>query len=235
MPTPADILADLRRADDATPRITWYDLGDGPTSGERVELSARVLANWVAKAANALRDDWDVQSGDVVVLDLPPHWRSLYWALAVWSVGGGVATGDPAPAGDPAGIVTTDPDHVDRAPEAALVTLAALSRGAAVPVPPGVMDEARELATHGDVFAPGPRAAKADPWLVEGSRVRTNADLIGELSAYPPGRRVHTATEDLGEFLRTALSAFAAGGSVVLTRGANADALARVLADERVG
>ena len=94
---------------------------------------------------------------------------------------------------------------------------------------------ARELATHGDLFAPGPRPDRADPFLVEGERVRSNADLVGELSAFAPGRRVHTATEDLGEFLRTALSAFAAGGSVVLTRGGDAERLARVLADERVG
>jgi uncharacterized protein (TIGR03089 family) len=235
VPTPPDILADLRSSDDAAPRITWYDLGDGPTAGERVELSARVLANWVAKAANALRDEWDVQPGDVVALDLPPHWRSLYWAFAVWSVGAGVLVGSGAPGTEAVGIVTTDPGHVDRAPDAALVTLAALARGATEPVPPGVMDEARELATHGDVFAPGPRPAKADPLLVEGERVRTHGDLVGELSAFVPGRRVHTATSDLGEFLRVALSAFAAGGSVVLTRDGSADVIARVLADERVG
>ena len=235
MPTPPQILADLRRDDEAAPRITWYDLGDGPTGGERVELSARVLDNWVAKAANALRDDWDVQPGDLVALDLPPHWRSLYWAFAIWSVGAGVAVGDDAGAVDPVGIVTADPSHLDRAPEGALVTLAALARGAAEPVPPGVMDEARELATHGDVFTPGPRPRSSDPFIVEGERVRTHGDLVGELSAFVPGRRVHTSTADLGEFLRTALSAYAAGGSVVLTRGGGPDALARVLADERVG
>jgi uncharacterized protein (TIGR03089 family) len=234
VPTPPEILADLRSSDDAAPRITWYDLGDGPTSGERVELSARVLANWVAKAANALRDDWDVQPGDVVALDLPPHWRSLYWAFAVWSAGAGVAVGADS-AGEAVAIVTTDPTHLHLAPEAALVTLAALSRGAAGTVPSGVMDEARELATHGDVFLPGPRARRSDPLIVEGERVRSHGDLVGELSAFAPGRRVHTATEDLGEFLRVALSAFAAGGSVVLTRGGSDDALARVRADARVG
>lgn len=233
MPTPPEILADLRSDDDAAPRITWYDLGDGPTGGERVELSARVLANWVAKAANALRDEWDVQPGDVVGLDLPPHWRSLYWAFAAWSVGAGVAAGLPAGA-EPAVIVTTDAGHLDLAPEGALVTLAALARGAVDPPPPGVMDEARELATHGDVFTPQGRPASGDPFLVEGERIRTFGDLVGELSAFAPGRRVHTATDDLGEFLRVALSAYAAGGSVVLTSGGSPAALDRVLADERV-
>ena len=46
-----------------------------------------MLANWVAKAANLLRDDLDAGPGSVVLLDLPPHWRTLYWAFAAWSVG----------------------------------------------------------------------------------------------------------------------------------------------------
>ena len=69
------------------PRVTVYDDTDSPTRGERIELSARVLANWVAKAANLLRDDLDAGPGSVVLLDLPPHWRTLYWAFAAWSVG----------------------------------------------------------------------------------------------------------------------------------------------------
>ena len=44
---------------------------------------------------------------------------------------------------------STSPSGAD---EAVLVTLAALARSAGAPVPAGVVDEARELATHGDVF-----------------------------------------------------------------------------------
>src|SRR3954453_22662516 len=84
---PAVLLRRLVSADPGRPRITVYDDTDSPTRGERIELSARVLANWVAKAANLLRDDLDVGEGSVVLLDLPPHWRTLYWAFAAWSVG----------------------------------------------------------------------------------------------------------------------------------------------------
>src|SRR6187549_3516723 len=86
--SPAALLRRLVAADPGRPRITVYDDTESATRGERVELSARVLANWVAKAANLLQDDLDLGPGAVVVLDLPPHWRTLYWALAVWSVGG---------------------------------------------------------------------------------------------------------------------------------------------------
>ena len=55
MPLPAEVLAATLRADPGRPRVTAYDDG----TGERIELSAKVLATWVAKAANLLQDDAD--------------------------------------------------------------------------------------------------------------------------------------------------------------------------------
>src|SRR6476469_2959124 len=104
---PAALLARLVAADPGRPRLTVYDDADGPTRGERIELSGRVLANWVAKAANLLVDELGVERGDVVVLDLPTHWRAVYWALAVWRVGAVVAV-EPDPR---AVVVVTDRPH----------------------------------------------------------------------------------------------------------------------------
>jgi len=159
--SPAALLRHLVASDPGRPRVTVYDDTDSPTRGERIELSARVLANWVAKAANLLRDDLDAGPGSVVLLDLPPHWRTLYWAFAAWSVGACVAVpanrtttdaGHVASGFTPDVVVTDALDVAEGADEAVLVTLAALARSASVPVPAGVVDEARELATHGDVF-----------------------------------------------------------------------------------
>ena len=92
MRTPSSVLADLVRADATRPRVTFYDDAPGPTRGERIELSGRVLANWVAKAGNALQEEYDAAPGTLVRLDLPAlHWRTAYWALAVWSVGATVS------------------------------------------------------------------------------------------------------------------------------------------------
>ena len=91
--SPSALLRRMVSSDPGRPRITVYDDTDGPMRGERIELSARVLANWVAKAANLMQEDLDAGPGTVVHLDLPPHWRTLYWALAVWSVGGCVVVG----------------------------------------------------------------------------------------------------------------------------------------------
>ncbi|MCM3661039.1 TIGR03089 family protein [Georgenia satyanarayanai] len=65
------------------PRLTWYGAED-----ERVELSGRVLANWVTKATNLLVEEGEVEPGSRVLLDVPVHWRALVWAMATWCAGG---------------------------------------------------------------------------------------------------------------------------------------------------
>ncbi|WP_404384237.1 TIGR03089 family protein [Knoellia locipacati] len=222
MTRPADVLQQMLRSDSAKPRITTYDDTEGPTRGERIEISARVLSNWVSKAANALQDEFDIAPGSVVRLDLPPHWRTTYWALAAWSVGATVSLDD----GDSDLVVTTDPDAAASVGSpAVLVTLAGLARGATVPVPPGVMDEARELSTHGDQFAAWEEPAGDDTALVAG-RERTAYDAVVVPHEAHAERR-HLTTTDTADFLATCLALWAADGSVVLSRGeAPADVLA---------
>ena len=93
-------------SDPGRPRLTCYDDTPGPAQGERVELSARVLANWVAKAGNLLQDDLDGAPATTVGLDRPAHWRAFYWALAAWSCGATVVVGNGADTSDT--VVTTD-------------------------------------------------------------------------------------------------------------------------------
>jgi len=231
------MLRHLVASDPGRPRVTVYDDTDSPTRGERIELSARVLANWVAKAANLLQDDLDVGPGSVVLLDLPPHWRTLYWAFAAWSVGACVEVPQnraPADAGGvtqaagPDVVVTDAVDVAAGAEEAVLVTLAALARSAGVDVPAGVVDEAGELATHGDVFDAWDEPDRADPALRAYGADTAYGELLAvaattsttPTTAPPVGpARVHTATDDTAAFLRLALSTWAADGSLVLTRG----------------
>jgi len=231
--TPAALLRRLVAADPGRPRVTVYDDTDSPTRGERIELSARVLANWVAKAANLLRDDLDAGPGSVVLLDLPPHWRTLYWAVAAWSVGACVEVpanrttvdAGPGPARAEAGnavadvVVTDAVDVAAAADEAVLVTLAALARSAGGPVPTGVVDEARELATHGDVFDAWDEPDGSDPALRAAGEVVAYADLVAAPGPAGGPQRVHTDTTDTAAFLRLALSVWAADGSLVVTRG----------------
>lgn len=215
MPTPTDVLATMRREDPARPRITCYDDTPGPTAGERIELSAKVLANWVNKAANALQDEWDLGPGSTVRLALPAHWRSLYWALATWSVGATVVLDD-----EPADLlVTDDPARLDRfTSPAVLVTLAGLARSAAAPVPPGVMDEARELSTFADQFSAWDEGSPSDAALRAGGEDTAYGSVVPHRE-WPRGVRVHTVADHLAELLPDALGAWALDGSVVLSRG----------------
>ncbi|NHI20301.1 TIGR03089 family protein [Phycicoccus endophyticus] len=230
-PTPADVLARLLASDPARPRVTVYDDTDGPTRGERVELSARVLANWVAKAANLLQDELDAGPGSTVRLSLPPHWRTLYWAWAAWSVGACVELGGP-PAQAAEVLVTDEPTGADGSDRLVVVTLAALARQAASPVPVGSVDEARELARHGDVFVPMEEPDPTAPGLRTAAGTTSLAALVPAPSA---AGRVHTATDDTEHLLRLALATWAGDGSLVLSRGTpGADVLASRLASEGV-
>ncbi|HYN28806.1 MAG TPA: TIGR03089 family protein [Dermatophilaceae bacterium] len=244
MSSPADVLAHLLASDPGRPRVTQYDDTDGPARGERVELSARALANWVAKAASLLVEEHDAGPGTRVRLALPPHWRLAYWALATWSVGGCVDLDldldldlDPDldvaldPGRDPgrrgAGpadvVVSDDPVRLAAAasgpgsPATVLVTLPALARAAAGPVPPGAVDEARELAAYPDVLPVVEEPAGTDPALATAAGTTAYLDVVPH--GRPAGTRLHTSATDPAAFLGLALGAWAADGSVVLSRG----------------
>lgn len=169
------LLGPLLSEDPARPRITHYD----DRAGTRVELSGATLANWAAKTANWLRDELDVQPGDLVAVLLPPHWQGVGVLLGVWWCGA-VVTGDPGGAVAvlcPAGRLA----EVDGAGEVAAVSLHPL--GASVPdLPPGVRDHASEVRVHGDHFTPVPvpGSAPATPTrtvaaLVDTARARAAA------------------------------------------------------------
>lgn len=216
------------RADATAPRLTCYD----DATGERIELSARTLGNWVAKAANLLQDEADAGPGTSVGLDLPAHWRAAYWALATWSVGATLVLGPGARQADV--LVTTSPEHAYAATTqgryAALVTLAALARGNPA-TPAGVIDEAKELATHPDAFEPLADWADDEPALREPAADTAYAQLV-RVGAHPAGTRA-VLPDDLAPMLRGALDVWAVGGSVVLVHDALGDQGTR-LAAERV-
>lgn len=244
MTRPDTLLTTLQRSDAARPRITSYDDTDSPTRGERIELSARVLSNWVAKAANALQEEYDIEPGSRVLLALPPHWRTAYWSLAVWAVGGTVVLDGSEPAevcvsDDPA-LLAEFIESSGAGAGAILVTLAALARRADAEVHDGVMDEAAQLATYADQFEPWVEADDEDPALVVDGETLAFADLAAwaaddEAEALDPGARAHVSTYDTALFLKVLIRAWTCDGSVVLSRGEPAaEVLAERLATESV-
>ena len=215
---PHQALVRLIDEDATRPAITFYDDTPGPTHGERIEISRRVLGNWVAKAANALQEGLDVQRGSVVLIDLPsPHWRTCYWALAVWAVGATV-TLDPHEGADV--LVTTDPHSstAEDADEVVAVTLAGLAREYPGDLRTGVMDEARELSTFGDAFHAWDDPEPDDDALVH------DGDRVSYAELFPPaewssGSRVLVTGDAAYTLLGHLLHALSTGSSLVLVRG----------------
>src|SRR4051794_28551533 len=81
--TPEQQFARLLAADPGRPFVTYYD----EASGERSELSAKSLANWVAKTHHLLVDELGLGVGDTARLALPAHWISVPILLGCLTAG----------------------------------------------------------------------------------------------------------------------------------------------------
>ncbi|WP_131765583.1 TIGR03089 family protein [Candidatus Protofrankia californiensis] len=238
----AALLARRVRADAVRPLLTFYD----DATGERSELSAATVDNWVSKTANLLVDTLGIAAGDTVRIVLPPHWQTAVVLLAAWSAGARVAvqrpdvdTGPDAVSGTddhddpPVAVFVTedavdDPIAVGDGAEIVALSLRPMGGRLAQPVP-GVLDFAGEVLSHGDRFtAPVPPANQrtltrlatyyAQAWdLTEQDRILTTAGYDT-----PDG------------LLGGLLSPLAAGASVVLCRHLDRGLLDRRIAVERV-
>ncbi len=178
--TPADLLAATLRRAPAAPLLTSYDdLGGG-----RVELSAATLANWVAKTANLLQDEFDVTGGSTVAVALPVHWQTAAVLLGVWSCGATVLDTAAEDDGrlDEADVVLAAQDRLPSLEEQGLPELLGLSlhplgmgmTGYAGPA----RDFALEVRGHGDVFTPWQRPDPAAPGLLLGGLELTLGGLV---------------------------------------------------------
>ncbi len=212
--TRAGLLEPALRRDPAGPLLTWYD----EPAGERVELSAATLDNWVAKAANLLSDELMGASG-AVGIRLPAHWQALVVALAAWRAGCSVVVG--AGAGPACDVLVVGPDEVAlaaQAPVGVAVALRPLNGRLVEPPPPGVIDFAAEVLGHGDAYSGAGSTEPAPP-----------------LPDLAPGDRVLLATsrDDLAGLIDTAVGVYAAGGSLVVCLDADEATVARRAEAER--
>ena len=247
---PADLLTDALRRSPAAPLLTWYD----DATGDRVELSATTFANWVAKSANLLQDEFDVGPGSTVALVLPVHWQTAALLLATWSCGATVldtaAEDDGRLAG--ADVVLCSQDRLAALEDTGLVggdTGAQLLGLSLHPLGMGMRDYvgaardfALEVRSAGDVFVPYETADPAGPGrraggleLTLGGLVSTAEELARRLGM-TDGDRVLTDDRTAAEAGPVAwlLAPLAAGASLVLVGNAAPDRLAHRAETERV-
>ncbi|WP_109492826.1 TIGR03089 family protein [Mycobacteroides chelonae] len=135
----------LGDANNPAPRVTYYD----DASGERIELSTVTLANWAAKTANMLRDEFGAGPGSTVAVRLPAHWQTAGVLLGIWWAGAEVVLGGEDNADVAFCTLGDEPD----AAEVCVLSLDAFGRP--VPdLPLGLTDYSTAVRVHGDRFSP---------------------------------------------------------------------------------
>ncbi|WP_144791528.1 TIGR03089 family protein [Kocuria palustris] len=241
-----------RLAERPTPAVVWYG-----ADGGRVELSGRVLENWIAKTANLLVDDLGMMPGDRLVLDPAVHWRTLVLAAATWRIGAVLALPGAATTGQ--AQVTAVLDRTGAGPEArprpegsaeaagieADDRLVLAYPGLALRLPEaeaasdGDIDYCAEIRAHGDHWPGAVRPRPADAALEDAAGAldfaglqEAAADRAAELPQAPV---VHLDIDgwDRGSLVGL-LAVWAAGGAAVLSDRPGSEALQRDLAAERV-
>ena len=230
------ILSDLfERAlvrDPAGPLLTYYD----DQSGERTELSATTMGNWVAKTANLLTDGLGLSRGARVAVVLPPHWQTAGILLGAWTAGHEVvAYPDIDSSPQPDAVFTAEADlhsYDDLDLDLVGVSLDPRGRGLS-PDWRRVTDYAREIGVYGDQFRASVPVGPSAPALTAGSLQLSQEALSAAAQEFadrvgmtPRGRIMisRDAAVAAGP-MAWLLAPLAAGSSVVLITDAGSDQL----------
>lgn len=165
------------------PLLTHYD----DAAGTRIELSVATVANWAAKTANWLVDEFDVEPGDAVAVLLPAHWQTAGVLLGAWWCGADV-TGETTGAR----VAFVTPEASGPAERTAVVALDPLGRGLAEPPRDGSFDYLAEVRVCGDTFSPAVPVPDDTPALEASTveRILARSRASAEKSGITAGDRV---------------------------------------------
>lgn len=224
------LLRPLLTSSASRPLITHYD----ETAGSRVELSVATMANWAAKTANWLVEEFDVEPGDAVSVELPAHWQTAGVLLGAWWCGARVV---PEPDGAAVSFVADDtkatPDH-----PFAVVALDPLGGGLRGEPANGAFDYLNEARGAGDEFSPLLPIAGDTNALLDVSIDDTLAaarDSAAEHDIATGDRVLSTREWTLPEgVLHGLLAPLAAGAHLVQVNGATEEQVAARHSAERV-
>ncbi|AHH21109.1 putative ATP-dependent ligase [Nocardia nova SH22a] len=222
------LLGPILAREPAAPRITHYD----DSTGARIELSALTLANWAAKTANMIRDEFGLAPGARVAVLLPAHWQTAAVLLGCWWAGTEVVL---RPDADAELALAWAPrlDETADIAEVAALSLDAMG-GPVRDLPPGVTDFATSVRGHGDQFRP----AGAGPALDGDDVAKTLAAARGsaERQGFGPADRVLSTTgwDTPTELIDGLLAVYAAGASLVQVTAADPAKLPQRIESERV-
>lgn len=232
--SPEALFAAVLATAPARPFVTYYD----ERSGERSELSAKSLGNWVAKTHFLLSSELGLGVGDAAYVDLTAHWISMPILLGCWTAGLEIAT-DASRATVAFVMPRRDDAEIPAVPDVYAVAAEAAARGfAGTSAPAGAVDYVTAIRPQNDVWsAVYPPATPDDPALDGVSR----ADLVGkaiaraaELGAASGARLITGRDWDSPDDWTDALLVpLAVSGSIVIVHGATPGVIARRAEQER--
>lgn len=180
-----------------SPALLWYSV-----PGERIELSGRVLDNWVSKTANFLVDECELEDSGWVLLGGAVHWRSVVFALASLRTGAALALGAADAGADvPQVQVAFEASELSgsEAEYPVLVDRGPLSMRFMGEVPAGVTDYCAEVRSHSDVYLGLYLPSGSSPALLAEPTVSFD-ELMGQVA-----ERAAALSESLGDSCRAAV------------------------------
>lgn len=232
--SPEQLFADLLAREPGRPFVTYYD----EATGERSELSAKSLANWVAKTHHLLGDELGLGPGDGALLALPAHWISL--APLLGALTAGLAIVADAGAAEVAFVTPATLAAAEGVPDVYAIAPDSARVGFGDGAPDGTSDYVTAARPHQDKW-PGVHfgAGSGDAALAG----RTRAELVewararaGELGLADGARVLSTRDwSGPGDLVDTVFAPLAVGGSLVYVRNCSDPAvLERRAVQERV-
>ncbi|WP_068068325.1 TIGR03089 family protein [Nocardia xishanensis] len=222
------VLDPILAREPAGPRVTYYD----DATGARIELSGLTLANWAAKTANLIRDEFGLSPGARVAVLLPAHWQTAAVLLGCWWAGTEVVL-NPDPDADLALVTADRIDDADGVAEVAALSLDPL--GAPIrDLPVGITDFATAVRVHGDQFFPRGAGVALDGMPV--AEVLAVARKSAMRQGFSEGDRVLSSApwDTADELINGFVAVLTAGASLVQVVNPDPDQRQRRIDSERV-
>ena len=217
--TPEQQFARLLATDPARPFVTYYD----EATGERSELSAKSLANWVAKTHHLLADELGLGVGDTAVIALPAHWISVPILLGCLTAGLALTTDGP---GEVAFVSAATVDAAADVPDSFAIAPESAAVGVRDAAPAPATDYVTAVRPQPDAWAGVHMpAGPGDPCLPGAARGAVAARAAS--TGLGVGARVITtrAWTSADDWIDTVLAPIAVGGSVILVANCPDDAV----------
>ncbi len=237
----SELFAQALARDPAGPLLTYYD----DATGERTEVSASTLDNWVAKTANMLTDGLGLDECSSIAVVLPPHWQTAGILLGAWTAGHRVVDYPDVDAPlHPEAVFCTENDliaYADIDCEVVGVTLDPWGRGLSDEWR-RITDYAQEVGAYGDRFRPAVPVDPAASAMAAGTLELSHEGLaaaaveLAQLLGMTPQARIMVSREVAVAAgpMSWLLAPLAGGSSVVLVTDADSDRLAARAESERV-